>query len=110
MENHVEPPPLQSTHPPKIVAYTIGVDDQAQVLVLESIPGVQRSTQVKVQTQQPYTPIMTGTTYVMSQVDQQDVLHPDSHLDFNDATVQPVSAVAVIMTQLSIKAGLKQWI
>ena len=52
---------------------------------------------------------MTGTTYVMSQVDQQDVLHPDSHLEFNDSTAQPVSAVAAIMTQLYFKVGLKQW-
>ena len=37
------------------------------------------------------------------------MLHPDSHLEFNDATAQPFSAVAAIMTQLSLKAGLKQW-
>ena len=52
---------------------------------------------------------MTGKTYVMSQLYQKYVLHPDAHLEFNDATVQPVSALAAIMTQLSLKAGLKQW-
>ena len=45
----------------------------------------------------------------MPQVDQKEVLPPDAHLEFNDATEQPVSAVAEIMTQLSLKAGLKQW-
>ena len=52
---------------------------------------------------------MTGKTYVMSQVEQQDVLHPDAQLDSNDATAQPVSAVSAIMTQTSLKAGLKPW-
>ena len=37
------------------------------------------------------------------------MLHPDSHLEFNDATAQPFSAVAEIIAQLSLKAGLKQW-
>ena len=37
---------------------------------------------------------MTGKTYVMSQVYQQDVLDPDAYLEFNDAKAQPVSAVA----------------
>ena len=45
----------------------------------------------------------------MSQVEQKDVLNPDSHLEFNDTTAQLVSAVAAIMTQLYPKAGLKQW-
>ena len=44
----------------------------------------------------------------MPQVDQKDVLPPDAHLEFNDATEQPVSAVAAIMTQLYLKAGLNQ--
>ena len=40
VEHHVEPPTLQPTQPPKIVADPIGVAKQAQVPVLESIPGV----------------------------------------------------------------------
>ena len=52
---------------------------------------------------------MTGKTYVISQMEQQDVLHPDAHLEFNDAIAQPVSAMAAIITQLSLKAGLNQW-
>ena len=53
---------------------------------------------------------MTGKNYFMSQVEQKDVMYPDSHLEFNDATAKPVSAVAEIMTQLSFKAVLKQWV
>ena len=109
VEHHVEPPPLKPTQPPNIVADPIVVAKQAQVTVLKPITGVRRSTRVKIHTQQPYTPIMTGKTYVMSQVEQQDVLHPDAHLEFNDATSQPVSALAAIMTQLSLKAVLKKW-
>ena len=105
MEHHVEPSPLKPTQPPRIVVDPIGVADQAQVPVLGSIPVLQMSTQVKVQTQKHYTPSTTGKTYVMSQVEQQDVLHPESHLEFNDSTAQPVSAVAEIMTQLSLKTG-----
>ena len=52
---------------------------------------------------------MTGKTYVMSQVEQKYVLYPDAHLEFNYATAQPVSAVAEVMTQLSLKECLKQW-
>ena len=37
------------------------------------------------------------------------MLHPDANLEFNDTTSQPVSEVTAIMTQLSLKAGLKQW-
>ena len=80
VEHHVELPHMQPTHPPKIVADPIGVAEQAQVPVLYSIPGVGRSTRVKVQTQQPCTPSMTGKNYVMSQVDEKDVLHPDANL------------------------------
>ena len=52
---------------------------------------------------------MKGKNYVMSRVEQKDVLHPDVHFEFNDSTAQPVSAVAAIMTELSLKACLKQW-
>ena len=108
MKHHVEPPPLQPTQPPNIVADPIDVTKQAQVPVLETITGVRRYTRVKIQTHKPYTLSMTGKTYVMSQVEQQDVLHTDANLEFNDATEQPVSSVAAIMTQLSLKEGLKQ--
>ena len=37
LEHHVEPPPLQTKQPPKIVADPIGVAEQAHVPVLESI-------------------------------------------------------------------------
>ena len=52
---------------------------------------------------------MTGKTYIMSKVEQQDMMHTDAHSEFNYTTAQPVSAVAAIITQLSLKAGLNQW-
>ena len=53
---------------------------------------------------------MTGKTYVMSQMEQKDVIHTYAYLEFNDAKAQPVSAVAAIMTQLYLNAGLKKWV
>jgi hypothetical protein len=55
---------------------------------------------------------MTGSkySYAVTQMESQGVLHPDAHMvvqeDFYQA--EP-DVVAAIMTQLSLKAGLKQW-
>jgi len=44
----------------------------------------------------------------MSQVAQPDVLHLGSHLMFSQLTEDvPPEAVAVIMTQLSLRSGLR---
>jgi hypothetical protein len=75
-------------------------------------PGLCRSTRVKTQAKQAYTPSMTGSkySYAVTQLETQGVLNPDAHMfvqeDFYQA--EP-DVVAAIMTQLSLKSGLKEW-
>jgi hypothetical protein len=77
------------------------------------IPGVRRSTRVRVQTKPQYEPSFSGKKYgvAASQLDFPDILHPDSHLIFSQLTeeIAPEAAVAIIMTQLSLRAGLREW-
>ena len=76
------------------------------------IPGVRRSTRTRVQAKAPYEPSFTGKKYdvVMTLLHGEGLLHPDTHMLFNQvmSETEP-DAVAAIMTQLSLKAGLKQW-
>ena len=73
--------------------------------------AVRRSTRARTQVKS-YTPSMEGTRYdyAVAQLAQQGVLHPDAHMfvqeDFYQA--EP-DVVAMIMTQLSLKVGLKEW-
>ena len=55
---------------------------------------------------------MTGKIYekVMAQLENQGTLHPDAHLLFNLAVEEQPSVVSAIMTQLSLKVGLKTWV
>jgi hypothetical protein len=79
--------------------------------VPDETPGVRRSTRVRVQAKQAYEPSMTGSKYdiAMAQLQNEGVLHPDSHMMFFQAAEEQPDVVAAIMTQLSLKAGLKQW-
>ena len=73
--------------------------------------GVLRSTWSKVQSKKGYVPSMTGNTYkkVMTQLDKQGTLHLDAHLLFNLAVEEQPPVMSEIMTQLSLKVGLKTW-
>ena len=74
-------------------------------------PGVRRYTRLITQTKS-YTPSMPGNRYVYddAQMAEQDVLYPYSHVFFNHGEVQNEPDVTtVIMTQISLKAGLKKW-
>jgi hypothetical protein len=72
--------------------------------------GIRRSTRVRNQARQGYTPSMTGSkySYAVTQLESQGVIYPDAHMflqhDFYQA--EP-DVVVAIMTQLSLKAGLK---
>jgi hypothetical protein len=74
--------------------------------------GLRISNRVRTQANQAYTPSMTGSkySYAVTQLETQGVLNPDAHMfvqeDFYQA--EP-NVVAAIMTQLSLKAGLKEW-
>ena len=54
---------------------------------------------------------MSGNKYdvVATQFVESGTLHPDAHMFFNNMSVKLPDVVAVIMTQLSLKMGLKQW-
>jgi hypothetical protein len=79
----------------------------------EEIPGVRRSTRVGVQTKPGHTPSMSGSSkyaYAVAQMESEQALHRDAHMFFNHCLCQyEPDVVAMIMTQLSLKAGLKQW-
>jgi hypothetical protein len=61
---------------------------------------------------QGYTPSLSGSkySYAVTQIENQGVLNPDSHMFVQEAFYQAEpDVVAAIMTQLSLKAGLKEW-
>ena len=76
------------------------------------IIGVRRSTRTKVQFKGEYVYSMAGKTYekVISQLYKQGTLYPDEHLLFNLSVGEQPSFVSAIMTQLSLKVGLKTWV
>jgi hypothetical protein len=84
----------------------------APVALPAQAPDLRRSTRARSQTNQGYTPSMPGSkySYAVTQLEIQGILNPDAHIfvqqDFYQA--EP-DAVAAIMTQLSPKAGLKEW-
>jgi hypothetical protein len=74
--------------------------------------GLRRSTRVRTQASQGYTPSMTGSKYLyaVTQLESQGVLNPDAHMFVQDDFYQAEpDIVAAIMTQLSLKSGLKEW-
>jgi hypothetical protein len=85
----------------------------APVALPAQAPDLRRSTRVRSQTNHGYTPSLSGSkySYAVTQLESQGVLNPDLHMfvqeDFYQA--EP-DAVTVIMTQLSLKAGLKEWV
>jgi hypothetical protein len=74
--------------------------------------GPRRSTRVRTQASQGYTPSMMGSkySYAVTQLESQGVLYPDAHMFVQDNFYQAEpDVVAAIMAQLSLKAGLKEW-
>jgi hypothetical protein len=75
-------------------------------------PGLRRSTRVKSQMTQGYTRSMAGSkySYTVTQLESQGVINPDAHMFVQEDLYQAEpTIVAAIMTQLSLKAGLKEW-
>jgi hypothetical protein len=83
----------------------------APVAIPARAPKIRRSTRFRSQTNQGYTPGLSGSkySYAGTQLESQGVLNPDSHMfvqeDFYQADPDVVTA---IMTQISLKAGLKE--
>jgi hypothetical protein len=71
--------------------------------------GLQRSTRVRLQ-HKNYELTMTGSkySYAVTQLETHGVLHPDSHMFVQEDFYQSDPDVVVhVMTQLSLKSGLK---
>jgi hypothetical protein len=84
----------------------------APVALPAHAPDLRRSTRVRSQTNQGYTPILSGSkySYAVTKLESQGVLNPDSHMFVQDDFYQAdPDVVAAIMTQLSLKAGLTEW-
>jgi hypothetical protein len=84
----------------------------ALIALLAQAPELCRSTIVRSQTNQGYTPSLSGSkySYAVTQLEIQGVLNPDSHMFVQEEFYQAEpDFVAAIMTQLSLKAGLKEW-
>jgi hypothetical protein len=84
-----------------------------EVSAPDKTAGVRRSTRVKFQPKQDYVPSMSGSSkyaYTVTQLETQGVLHPYAHMFFQrDMYRAEPDVAAAIMTQLSLKAGLKAW-
>jgi hypothetical protein len=84
----------------------------APVALPAQAPEIRRSTRVRSQTNQGYTPSMSGSkySYAVTQLESQGVLNPDSHMFVQEYFYQAEpDVVEAIMMQLSLKVGLKEW-
>jgi hypothetical protein len=84
----------------------------APVALPAQAPELRRSTRFRSQTNQGYTPSLSGSkySYAVTQLEIHGVLNPDSHMFVQEDFYQAEPDVmAAIMTQLSLKAGLKEW-
>ena len=73
--------------------------------------GLRRSGRIQTQPR-AYEPTLTGSkyAYAVTQLESHGVLHPDAHSFVQEGFYQAEpNIVASIMTQLSLKAGLKTW-
>jgi hypothetical protein len=76
------------------------------------VQGLCRSNRLRTQAKQAYIPSMTGSkySYAVTQLETQGVLNPDAHIFVQEDFYQAEPDVVVaVMTQLSLKAGLKDW-
>ena len=75
-------------------------------------PGLCRSSRNRTKTKPGYVPSLKGTkySYAVTQLEQQGVLNPDAHMFMQQEFYQADPyVVAMIMTQLSLKSGLREW-
>ena len=82
----------------------------ANISTPEEAPGVLISSQVRFQTKPYYIPSMSGKHHetINTQLECEETLHPDAHMCLCQELIEEIPDVAsVIMTQLSLKAGMK---
>jgi hypothetical protein len=114
-EIEINDPKIHKEDPAPIELETVqeGTAQQA-VPVPEPVqlPELQRSTRARRQTDPGYVPSLTGSkySYAVTQLESHGVLNPDAHMFMQDDFYQAEpDVVAMVMTQLSLKAGLKAW-
>jgi hypothetical protein len=103
------PPLIETVEEPTVPQ--MEQDVPTQVAQPMQTAGLQRSMRVKIQPKL-YEPTMTGLkySYAVTQLETHGVLHPDSHMFVQEDFYQSdPNVMAHIMTQLSLKSGLKQW-
>jgi hypothetical protein len=101
------PPLIKTVEEPAVP--TMEHDEPTQVA--QPATGLQRSMRVRLQPKN-YEPTMTGSkySYAVTQLETHGVLHPVSHMFVQEDFYQSdPNVVAHVMTQLSLKSGLKQW-
>jgi hypothetical protein len=103
-----DPDPIEAAPPQESASPAISTP----VVTPAHAPGLCRSTRVRTPAKHAYTRSMTGSkySYSVTQMDTQGVLNPDAHVFVKAGFIQAEpEVVAAIMTQLSLKAGLKEW-
>jgi hypothetical protein len=106
--HHADPAPIEVA-PTQAEPRT---ETPATVALPAQAPELRRSTRVRSQTNQGYTPSLSVSkySYAVTQLESQGFLNPDSHMFVQEDFYQSEpDVVAAIMTQLSLKAGLKEW-
>jgi hypothetical protein len=110
LDIHPDPIPVEAE--PVQDVQEVTAQQAAPVTEPMQLPELRRSTRAKTQTQSGCVPSMTGSRcgYAVTQLESQGVLHPDAHMFVQqDLCQSEPDVVAMIMTQLSLKAGLKAW-
>ena len=107
-------PDIPPTNPDHIEPATVHQED-ASVDPMPDIqqvdPELRRSSRVRTQTEK-YTPSMSGSkySYAVTQLEIQGLMNPDAHMFVQEEFYQAEpEVVALVMTQLSLKSGLRAW-
>ena len=108
-----DPDPIKvETVEEEVVEYQASAVQAPEAVQAEPIPdGPHRSARIRT-SQKTYTLSMSVSKYsfAVKQLEWQGVLNPDAHMFFQEDFYQAEpDVVAAVMTQLSIKAGLRAW-
>jgi hypothetical protein len=81
------PAPIEVAPPQEAAAPSM----PTPVVTPSHAPGIRRSTRVRTQAKQAYTPSMTGSkySYAVTQLETQGVLNPDAYMCVQDAFIKP---------------------
>ena len=108
-----DPDPIQvETAEEEAVEYQAPAVQAPEAVQAEPIPdGPRRIARIRM-SPKTYTPSMSGSKYsfAVEQLEWQGVLHPDAHMFVQEDFYQAEPDVVVaVMTQLSMKSGLRAW-